>query len=197
MATDSEFAALVEQIRRGNQNAARDLVQQYEHELRIMARVRLTDPRLRRVLDSMDVCQSILANFFARAAAGQFDLETPEQLMKLLATMVRNKVTDYARRQQADRRDTRRLHGQSSNELDLAGQTETPSVMVANAEILEKVREKLTPDELRIANLRRDGHSWEEIAEELSGSSEALRKQFTRAMNRVTAELRIDDSRDE
>lgn len=197
MSDDREFAGLIDRIRQGDADAARQLVQEYEPELRIMARVRLTDPRLRRVLDSMDVCQSILGNFFTRAASGQFDLDTPEQLMKLLATMVRNKVTDYARRQQADRRDTRRLHGQSLDELDVAGQMETPSVIVGNAEILERVREKLSPDERRIAELRRDGQNWQQIADELNGSPEALRKQFTRAMDRVTAELGLNDSFEE
>jgi RNA polymerase sigma-70 factor (ECF subfamily) len=51
----------------------------------------LTDPRLRRVLDTVDVCQSVLGGF-VRAAAGQFDLEQPEQLVKLLTTMARNRI---------------------------------------------------------------------------------------------------------
>ena len=84
----------IQRIRRGDQEAARLLVQSYERELRITARVTLADARLRQILDSMDVCQSIFANFFARAIAGQFELETPEHLLRLLADMVRNKVTD-------------------------------------------------------------------------------------------------------
>ena len=55
-------------------------------------RVRLVDTRLNRLLDSMDICQSVLASFFVRAALGQYELETPEQLLKLLATMTRNKL---------------------------------------------------------------------------------------------------------
>ncbi len=104
--TDSEhFQTMIRQVRTGDADAAASLVKQYESELRIIARVKLNDPRMRRVFDSMDICQSILANFFVRASAGQFEIDTPEQLIKLLATMVRNKVTDHARRQNADRRD--------------------------------------------------------------------------------------------
>ena len=53
--------------------------------------------RLRRVLDSVDVCQSVLANFFVRVAAGQFDLDQPEQLLRLLATMARNRILDHVK----------------------------------------------------------------------------------------------------
>lgn len=56
----------------------------------------------------MDICQASLANLFARAAAGQFELETPEQLLKLLGATVRNKVTDCARHAQRQCRDPRR-----------------------------------------------------------------------------------------
>ena len=41
-------------------------------------RIHLRDVRLRRVLDSTDICQSVLASFFVRAALGQYDLDTPE-----------------------------------------------------------------------------------------------------------------------
>ena len=67
----------------------------------------------------MDICQSILANFFVRASAGEFDIETPEQLQKLLATMIRNKVTDHARRETAERRNMQRITRKSSDELPL------------------------------------------------------------------------------
>ena len=40
----------------------------------------------------MDICQSVLGSFFVRAATGQYKLETPEHLLKLLTTMARNKL---------------------------------------------------------------------------------------------------------
>ncbi len=54
--------------------------------------MRLTDPSLYRLLDSMDVCQSVLLSFFVRAAAGQYDLEQPQELLKLLVVMAWNKL---------------------------------------------------------------------------------------------------------
>src|SRR5437867_3096085 len=100
-----DFLELIRRVRAGDQQAATDLVRRYEPAIRLAVRVRLTDGRLRRVMDSMDICQSVLANFFVRAAAGQFELEKPEQLLALLTTMARNKLTNQAHRHQAGRRD--------------------------------------------------------------------------------------------
>jgi hypothetical protein len=45
-----------------------DLVRRYEQAIRRAVRMRLTDTRLSRTLESIDVCQSVFFNFFVRAA---------------------------------------------------------------------------------------------------------------------------------
>ena len=75
MAEELSFTDLIQRVRAGDEKAATELVRRYEPAIRVAVRVRLTDPGLRRFLDSMDICQSVLANFFVRAAAGQFDLD--------------------------------------------------------------------------------------------------------------------------
>ena len=69
----------------------------------------------------MDICQSVFAIFFVRVAAGQYDLKEPDDLIKLLLTMTRNKVAEKMRRQHRLRRDSRRTVG-GVEELALAGQ---------------------------------------------------------------------------
>src|SRR6516225_793826 len=102
------FADLIRRVRAGEEEAAADLVRRYEPAIRRVVRVHLRDPRLRRVLDSMDICQSVLATFFVRANLGQYELDTPDSLLKLLATIARNKLSNQAARQHAARRDHRR-----------------------------------------------------------------------------------------
>ena len=109
MSETQAFRDLLAKVRAGDQQSAAELIGQYDAELRRAVRVRLTDPRLRRVVDTADVCQSVLAQFFVRVAAGEFDLERPEQLLHLLVRMARNKLLDKVRRQQADKRDQRRV----------------------------------------------------------------------------------------
>ena len=84
MAEHSSFADFVRRIREGNEEAARDLVRQFEPVMRLEVRRRLNDPSLYRLFDSMDICQSVLASFFVRTAAGQYDLEKPEDMEKEL-----------------------------------------------------------------------------------------------------------------
>src|SRR5262249_7307378 len=62
------FADFVGRIRDGDEQAAADLVRRYEPIIRVVVRTRLGDRRLRRILDSMDICQSVLASLFVRAA---------------------------------------------------------------------------------------------------------------------------------
>ena len=119
MSHDNDFVELIRRVRNGDERASAELVHRYEPAIRIAVRARLTDPKLRRWLDSMDVCQSVLGNFFVRAANGQFELDRPEQLISLLATMARNRVTNHALREKAARRDQRRLSATAASEANM------------------------------------------------------------------------------
>src|SRR5262249_56000767 len=98
-------------------------VRRYEPAIRRAVRVRLAGARLGNLLDSMDICQSVLRSFFVRAASSQFDLETPEQVLKLLTAMARNKLASQARKQHSLRRDNRRASaiGDEGSRLVRAG----------------------------------------------------------------------------
>ena len=95
---DNPFVAYVSRIRDGDQSALEELVQCYTPVIRLEARMRLRSAHLRAVLDSMDICQSVLKSFFLRAAAGQFDIDRPEDLRRLLVKMACNKSLEAAPR---------------------------------------------------------------------------------------------------
>jgi RNA polymerase sigma factor (sigma-70 family) len=189
--TDENLPALLDRIRAGDQGAAAELVRRYEPALRRSVRLRLRDPRLRRVLDSSDVCQAVLFRLFVRVAEGRYALETPEQVLKLLATLARNQVVNEALRQRAAKRDCRRTAAAGPEQWAAPARGSSPSQHAAAAELLEKARQVLAPDEWRVVQLRQDGWAWADIAELLGGSAEALRKQLARAMARVRRALGI------
>jgi RNA polymerase sigma-70 factor (ECF subfamily) len=194
MSAADDFRVLLEKVRAGDQAAAAELVRQYEPEIRRLVRLRLTDPSLRRVLDSMDICQSVMANFFVRAAAGQFELNQPEHLLKLLVTMARNKIRDKARRQHAGRRDQRRVQGDGGEHLDSVPASDfSPSRILTGRELLEAVRGQMTDEERRLADGRAAGREWSEIAVEVGGSPDALRKQLARGLDRIMRNLGLDE----
>src|SRR5262249_14658939 len=108
MPKGSSFQDLIARVRARDEAAARELLRLYEPAIRRAVRVRLVNPRLRRLLDSMDICQSVFGSFFVRAALGQYELKTPQQLLRLLIDMSWKKLADQARREGAARRDYRR-----------------------------------------------------------------------------------------
>lgn len=185
------FRDLVERLRQGDHEAAANLVRRFEPELRRAIRVRLTDPRLRRVVDTEDICQSILAAFFIRARVGEFDLTQPEQLLRLLTAMARNKINDKARRQNALKRDQGRNEG--ALPLDaLEGKALDPMRIVMGQDLLEQVRKLLDEEECFLADQRALGKGWPEIASALGARPDALRKKLSRALDRVSARLGLE-----
>jgi RNA polymerase sigma-70 factor (ECF subfamily) len=196
MSDPSTFRELIGRVRAGDEQAAADLVRQYEPLIRREVRLRLEDQRLRRVFDSMDVCQSVLASFFVRATVGQYELQDPTQLVRLLVKIAQNKVAAAARHQHRQCRDHRRLAG----DAELAGVADsdsTPSEQVAVREVLERFRAGLSDEEKRLADLRAAGASWEEIVGQLGGTAAARRMQLARAVERVAQALGLDDGADE
>jgi RNA polymerase sigma-70 factor (ECF subfamily) len=146
-------------------------------------------------VDSQDICQSVLANLFAGISAGQFDLETPEQLIKLLVTMARNKLLDHVRKNQAQCRDQRRQDENSSETLDaISDPRVTPSRAISNKELLQKVREMLSEEERYLAEQRALGRGWGELAAELNARPDAIRMRFSRAVNRVARQLGLEEA---
>ena len=197
-AATSEYAEFVRRIREGDEHAAEELVRRYEPEIRLEVRgwLRLRNPALRRVFDSMDICQSVLASFFTRAAFGEFDLEEPSQVIRLLVGMARKKVAEQARYHQRQRRDVRRVGEGDVQQGAVAATDETPSRLVSGRELLQKFRERLLDEERRIADLRARGSDWASVAAELGGTPDARRKQLARAVARVEQELGADMFRD-
>src|SRR5207249_4357581 len=140
------FCELVRRVRARDEQASAELVRRYEPALRVAVRVRLTDFRLQRILDSVDISQDVLGEFFVRMANGQFDLDGPEQLRRLLTAMARNKVTNEILKLRAARRDVRRVRGLPNAEA-LIDPEPTPSRQAENKELVEALHSHLTPEE--------------------------------------------------
>ncbi len=190
MLSDAQFADMMAKTKAGDQQAAMQLVQEYEPEIRRAARLRLTDPRLRRIVDSIDICQSVFGRFFRSATDGSFELDRPEQLLVLLTTMTRNRIIDEHRRQTAAKRSG--VEMVETADLALAVSDEPgPGTAVAAKELFSKVRARLSAEELLIADRRGAGVSWDEIAAELKEPPEKLRKRLERALQRVRESMRV------
>jgi len=181
------FAELVDRAGRGEREAALWLIERYESAIRRQVRFTLMDNKLRRVLEETDIFQSVMGQFFNGLGAGRFVLEGPEQLVGLLKQMVRNKITDQARYWRAGCRDYLRnvTPGDSDNPIDPVSPEPTPSRVVEESEFLAEFESRLSDWERKIFAFRRQGLSWPEIATRTGEGSEATRKRFERALERV------------
>ncbi len=186
MAEAGTFADLMRRVKRGDVQAAEALIREYEPEIRIIVKRKLS-PKLRRELESMDVCQSVLKDFFFRAGAQHRDHESPKQLLAYLARMVENKLTDKARRMDAEKRP--KMAGTPLDDAPPPVDSQTPSQIVAAAELREQIQRALSPEEWELFRRRGDGESWEEIATALGLSAGAARKRWAGAIELLRMRL--------
>jgi RNA polymerase sigma-70 factor (ECF subfamily) len=77
----------------------------------------------------------------------------------------------------------------------VAGAEPTPSRVAVNKDLLAAVRARLTDEERQLADLRGQGLSWDEIVAKVGGKAQARRVQFSRALQRVIQELKLEESR--
>jgi RNA polymerase sigma-70 factor (ECF subfamily) len=189
MTDGGTFREAIRRIRAGDERAAAELVQKYEPIIRREVRLNMDDARLRRTFDSMDIVQSVLASFFIRTAAGQYDLNSSEQLIGLLVKIARNKLASAARKQYRVRRDVRRTEVDDEVLSAAAENVPAPVDQLADEELLQVLRQRLTSEEREIAALRADGRSWEEVATAMGGKPQARRMQLARGVERAAREL--------
>jgi RNA polymerase sigma-70 factor (ECF subfamily) len=186
------FRELLERLRSGDPDAASELVRRYEMAIRVAVRTSLSDPALRRQFDSIDVCQSVLASFFLRAAAGQYDLHQPEQLVALLTQMARNKLAMHARSHYRQRRDVRRTSAEPNALTVQADKSPGPEQQVLNRDLLDRAYGLMEPEVRQMAELRMEGLTWGDIATRLGGLADTRRQQFWRAMDRIAETLEVE-----
>jgi RNA polymerase sigma factor (sigma-70 family) len=188
-----DFQGLMRRVRAGDAEAAAVLVRLYEPAVRRAVRIWMLNAKLRRAVDSIDICQSVLASFFVRTAINQYQCDTPEQLIKLLVSMARNKVADQLRREQAHCRDARRIEPGDICDREVLAHDPSPSRHAIARDLLDEVRRRMTVEERHLADQRGLGKEWSEIAAEVGGQPDALRKKLDRAVNRISRELGLDE----
>jgi RNA polymerase sigma factor (sigma-70 family) len=189
------FAEFVRRLRVGDEQAAAELVARFEPAIRRTVRVGLRDRRLRRLIESLDICQSVFASFLVRTAHGQYQVDNPDQLLRLLATIARHKLANLANREQAQRRDRRRIDP-GAVVGDCPAPDSSPSRQLAARELIEETRRRMSPQERAILERREQGLEWAEIAAELGGRPDALRVRLARAGARITKQLGLDGGPD-
>jgi DNA-directed RNA polymerase specialized sigma24 family protein len=185
----NDLAELLARVRQGDEDASRSVVARYELAIRVAVRTNLSDPRLRRQFDSLDVCQSVLASFFFHLTSGAYDLSDPAQLSALLTKMAQNKVRMLVRDQLRQRRDVRRLSHGNFDEGAIRAMNVGPEAAVDDQDLIDRALDMMPPEIRAIADRRMAGELWPEIADAMGGTPDSRRKQFERAVLPIAQSL--------
>jgi RNA polymerase sigma factor (sigma-70 family) len=181
---DGELSDFLKRIQAGDEGAARELLQRFEAEVRLVVRRQL--PRLLRSrFDSLDFLQSVWGSFFRRMRTAPTEFEDSRHLVAFLARAAKNKVIDEYRRSASRKHDMHReepLWVDGHRPKDVPDSVDSPSEIAQAHEVFGRLRE-LVPEEKRsILEMKAEGLSSKDIGERL-GISE-------RTVQRVLEDLR-------
>jgi RNA polymerase sigma factor (sigma-70 family) len=183
-----DFHDLIRRTRLGDEDAAAAFVAQFEPYILRIVRLRMRQRRdynrLRHELGSGDVCQSVFKSLFLRLKHGRFELSQPKDVQKLLNSMIRFKIATHARRHAVTLREIL----DNDRPIDVTDPRPDAEKIVDDLDLFETILKLFSLDELEILNRRLDEQTWSEIARELGGSAQALRKKLERAFERVRAD---------
>jgi DNA-directed RNA polymerase specialized sigma24 family protein len=174
---------LLERLRAGDPEASADatarLWARYFGALMELARKRLPGTA-RRAADEEDIALSALDSFCRGEAAGRFpDLGDRDALWRLLATITLRKVRDAIEYEGRKKRGAGRA-GESTGVLDeLLARDPSPEMAAQLADLLRHLIDRLGDEVMRrLAELKLQGHTEEEMAAELSVSPRTVRRKL-------------------
>lgn len=93
---EDDFRRLMERVRAGCPDAAKEVCSRYGGHIRVTVRRRLHQ-RMRRRYDSLDFLQDVWVSFFS-GPLDEYDFNDPQLLIKYLSDLAFRKVTDEYRR---------------------------------------------------------------------------------------------------
>jgi RNA polymerase sigma-70 factor (ECF subfamily) len=187
MDEEVEFERLLAAAQTGDPQAMASLVEKYEPEVRMVARVRLGSA-LRPYLDSVDLVQSVHRSLMMGLRGNQYDITSPEKLVALATAIVRRKVARNWRKLQ---RQQRPFQEAAPNEsvIDafalLQSKEADPHATAALRDQLERIFAELDPVDQRLMRLRMEGHSTADAAVLLKLDPDVLRVRLSRLRRRL------------
>lgn len=187
---DGELSHFLKRIQEGDDGAARELLQRYEAEVRLVVRRQL--PRLLRSrFDSLDFLQSVWGSFFHRMQTSPTDFEDSRHLVAFLARAAKNKVIDEYRRAASRKNDMRReepLWGDGRRPRDLPDPIDSPSEVAQAREAFIRLRDLMPEEKRSILEMKAEGLSSKDIGERLGVSERTVQRVLEELRRRMEAE---------
>jgi RNA polymerase sigma-70 factor (ECF subfamily) len=181
MAPADPFARLMNRLRSGEDEAAREVFERFAGRLVALARSRFNQLLARKV-DPEDVVQSVFKSFFVRHRQGKLDVGDRGGLWNLLTLITLRKCADRAEYFLADRRDAAReatgADGGDAPEAWLVAldREPRPEEAVILAETVEHLFRDISAHERPILELSLQGYTAPEISVQLGRAERTVRR---------------------
>jgi len=187
---ENDLSDFLQRIQAGDETAARELLQRYEPEVRLVVRRQL--PRLLRSrFDSLDFLQSVWGSFFRRMRDAPTEFEDSRHLVAFLARAAKNKVIDEYRRAASLKQDMHReepLWGDGRRPKEVADPIDSPSELAQAREVFGRLRELLPEERRAILELKADGLSSKDIGDRLGISERTVQRVLEDLRRRMESE---------
>jgi DNA-directed RNA polymerase specialized sigma24 family protein len=190
--TNPNFEERLRQLQLGENQAVETFVAEYEPYIRRAIRFRIKNAALMAAADSVDVCQSVLGGFLLKLSAGDYVLQSEDQLRALLLAIAKKKFSMLQRRESASKRARRRTWSLEDVPEIPNTASQPAEANLELAELSTSVRMCLTDDEWQLLELRKQGLSWSEIEGQLHVDAVVLKKRLSRSLRRVAIQLGLD-----
>ena len=180
MTPDDPVTVWLGRLRAGDAAAVRPLFDRYFRRLVGLARQRLRDAP-RRAADEEDVALSAFDSFCRNAEHGRFpDLADRDSLWRLLAAFTLRKAAHHLRDAGRLKRGGGAAADDRSGVLEEAlGREPDPGLAAGLAEECDRLLAALDDPELKtVALLRMDGHSVEEVAEQVGCAPRSVKRKL-------------------
>jgi RNA polymerase sigma-70 factor (ECF subfamily) len=190
---DIEFAGLIARVKEGDEVAIGRLIERFGPDVRMMVRRRLP-ARLRSQFDTVDFTQVVWQSVIVDCRERSEPFEDPRHLLRFLAGVVHNKVTqEYRRRTRTRKYDIGReeplyvRRGDRDVPRELPADDPTPSEAVQAGDRMDQLTAGRSPTKIRIVELRREGLTIDEVAARLDLHEKAVRRVIDSLRSRVEA----------
>lgn len=168
--TDQELVALV---RSGDEDAAKTLYERYARRIHGLISGRMSQT-LKSQTQPEDIVQSVFKSIFRGVTQGGYDAPEGGTLWRLIAVVAIHKVRRRGGRLLVQKRDVRRTES-----LDgLESSTDIPCDPEAFELAIGEALEGLKAEEQKVAILRVQGYTVEEISEQLDRSRRSVERQL-------------------
>ena len=195
MADDTSFRLLMNELAKGREAAAVEIVERYTAALVAVAR-REINPQLARRVDPEDVVQSAYRSFFVRMGRGEYELGNGKELWKLLVTITLNKVRKqgkfhHAQKRNVSKDESAQVSGRGVPLADLARSAEpNPEDAAILIDEVAALLASLRPEDRAIIELRLQGYNSVEIAKQTGRAERSVRRILERVSRMLTTRIK-------